>query len=131
MRRLEEKKLAGAELVMTQPVYDPRTLERFLDDARPLGLPIMVGILPLASHRNAEFLHNEVPGMSIPREYRERMAKVGAGPAARAEGIKIAQEALAAVKDRVAGAYIMPPFNRVDSALAVLEVVRDRMKPLP
>jgi homocysteine S-methyltransferase len=129
LRRLEDKKAAGAELVMTQPVYDPRTLERFLDDARPLGLPVMVGILPLASHRNAEFLHNEVPGMSIPAEYRERMAKVGGGPAARAEGIRIAQEALAAVKDRVAGAYVMPPFNRVDSALAVLEVARGRWKP--
>ena len=128
MRRLEDKKLAGAELIMTQPVYDPRTLERFLDDVAPLGLPVMVGILPLASHRNAEFLHNEVPGMAIPGEYRERMAKVGGGPAARAEGIAIAQEALAAVKHRVAGAYVMPPFNRVDSALAVLEVARDRMK---
>jgi homocysteine S-methyltransferase len=129
LRRLEEKKLAGAEIVMTQPVYDPRTLERFLDDCAPLGLPVMVGILPLASHRNAEFLHNEVPGMSIPAEYRERMAKVGGGPAARAEGIRIAQEALAAVKHRVAGAYVMPPFNRVDSALSVLEVARDRWKP--
>ncbi|HUS33133.1 MAG TPA: bifunctional homocysteine S-methyltransferase/methylenetetrahydrofolate reductase [Kofleriaceae bacterium] len=129
LRRLEEKKLAGAELVMTQPVYDPRTLERFLDDAAPLGLPVMVGILPLASHRNAEFLHNEVPGMSIPAEYRERMAKVGGGPAARVEGIKIAQEALGAVKNRVAGAYVMPPFNRVESALTVLEVARDRWKP--
>ncbi len=126
LRRLEDKKAAGAELVMTQPVYDPRTLERFLDDAGPLGLPVMVGILPLASHRNAEFLHNEVPGMGIPAEYRERMAKVGGGPAARAEGIRIAQEALAAVKHRVQGAYVMPPFNRVDSALAVLEVARDR-----
>ena len=129
LRRLEEKKAAGAELVMTQPVYDPRTLERFLDDARPLGLPVMVGILPLASHRNAEFLHNEVPGMGIPAEYRERMARVGSGPAARAEGIRIAQEALAAVKDRVAGAYVMPPFNRVDAALSVLEVARGRWKP--
>lgn len=129
LRRLEEKHLAGAELVMTQPVYDPRTLERFLDDAAPLGLPVMVGILPLASHRNAEFLHNEVPGMSIPQEYRERMAKVGSGPAARAEGIRIAQEALDAVKHRVAGAYIMPPFNRVDAAIAVLEVCRDRWIP--
>ena len=126
LRRLEDKKLAGAELVMTQPVYDPRTLERFLDDAAPLGLPVMVGILPLASHRNAEFLHNEVPGMGIPSEYRERMAKVGSGPAARAEGIRIAQEALAAVKHRVQGAYVMPPFNRVDAAIAVLEVARDR-----
>jgi homocysteine S-methyltransferase len=129
LRRLEEKKAAGAELVMTQPVYDPRTLERFLDDAAPLGLPVMVGILPLASHRNAEFLHNEVPGMGIPAEYRERMAKVGSGPAARAEGIRIAQEALAAVKHRVAGAYVMPPFNRVDAALSVLEVARDRWLP--
>jgi methionine synthase I (cobalamin-dependent)/5,10-methylenetetrahydrofolate reductase len=130
LRRLEEKKHAGAELVMTQPVYDPRTLERFLDDAAPLGLPVMVGILPLASHRNAEFLHNEVPGMGIPAEYRERMAKVGSGPAARAEGIRIAQEALGAVKQRVAGAYVMPPFNRVDAALAVLEVARDRWQPI-
>jgi homocysteine S-methyltransferase len=129
LRRLEDKKAAGAELVMTQPVYDPRTLERFLDDAAPLGLPVMVGILPLASHRNAEFLHNEVPGMGIPAEYRERMARVGSGPAARAEGIRIAQEALVAVKHRVQGAYVMPPFNRVDSALAVLEVARDRWQP--
>ncbi|HEX7844072.1 MAG TPA: bifunctional homocysteine S-methyltransferase/methylenetetrahydrofolate reductase [Kofleriaceae bacterium] len=129
LRRLEDKKAAGAELVMTQPVYDPRTLERFLDDAGPLGLPVMVGILPLASHINAEFLHNEVPGMGIPAEYRERMARVGSGPAARAEGIRIAQEALAAVKHRVQGAYVMPPFNRVDSALAVLEVARDRWQP--
>ena len=129
LRRLEEKRAAGAELIMTQPVYDPRTLERFLDDCAPLGLPVMVGILPLASHRNAEFLHNEVPGMAIPAEYRDRMARAGggSGPAARAEGIRIAQEALAAVKTRVAGAYVMPPFNRVDAALEVLSVVQDRL----
>ena len=130
LRRLEEKKNAGAELVMTQPVYDPRTLERFLDEIKPLGLPVMVGILPLASHRNAEFLHNEVPGMGIPAEYRRRMAAVGAGPAARAEGIAIAQEALGAVQHRVAGTYIMPPFNRVDAALKVLEAVKGRWQPI-
>jgi homocysteine S-methyltransferase len=131
LRRLEEKKAAGAELVMTQPVYDPATLDRFLEDAKAIGLPVMVGLLPLASHRNAEFLHNEVPGMQIPAPIRRRMAKVGSGPAARAEGVAIAQEALAAVKDRVAGAYIMPPFNRVDAAAAILEVVRDRWTPAP
>jgi len=129
LRRLEDKKAAGAELIMTQPVYDPRTLDRFLDDVRPLGLPVMVGLLPLASHRNAEFLHHEVPGMSIPAEYRQRMAKVGQGADARAEGIRIAQEALAAVLPRVAGAYVMPPFNRVDAALAVLEAARPRWQP--
>jgi methionine synthase / methylenetetrahydrofolate reductase(NADPH) len=129
LRRLEDKKAAGAELIMTQPVYDPRTLDRFLDDVRGLALPVMVGLLPLASHRNAEFLHHEVPGMSIPAEYRQRMAKVGQGPDARAEGIRIAQETLAAVVGRVAGAYVMPPFNRVDAALAVLEAARPRWQP--
>ncbi len=119
--RLARKKAAGAELVMTQPVYDPATLESFLDDATSIGLPVMVGLLPLASARNADFLHNEVPGMQIPQAYRDRMAAAGAGPAARAEGIAIAREALAAVRHRVAGAYIMPPFSRVESALAILE----------
>ena len=122
--RLARKKAAGAELVMTQPVYDPETLASFLDDAAPLGLPIMVGLLPLASARNAEFLHNEVPGMQIPLACRERMARAEPGAAARAEGIAIAQEALHGVRDRVAGAYIMPPFNRVDAAVEILDVVR-------
>ena len=131
LRRIEDKRAAGAELIMTQPVYDPKTLERFLADVRPLGLPVMVGLLPLASQRNAEFLHNEVPGMSIPAEYRQRMARACAGAQARAEGVRIAQEALVAVVDRVAGAYIMPPFNRVEAALAILEVVSHRFTRAP
>jgi methionine synthase / methylenetetrahydrofolate reductase(NADPH) len=131
LRRIDDKRAAGAELIMTQPVYDPAVLERFLDDVAGFGLPVMVGLLPLASHRNAEFLHNEVPGMSIPAAYRERMAKVDSGPPARAEGVRIAQEALEAVVHRVAGAYIMPPFNRAEAALAILEVVGERWQPAP
>ncbi len=131
LRRIESKRAAGAELIMTQPVYDPSTLSSFLDQVEPFGLPVMVGLLPLASHRNAEFLHNEVPGMQIPPAFRERMARVGSGPEARAEGIRISQEALAAVASRVAGAYIMPPFNRVESALAVLEAVEGRWQRAP
>ena len=129
LRRVEEKRDAGAELIMTQPVYDPRTLERFLDDVEPLGLPVMVGLLPLASHRNAEFLHHQVPGMQIPKPFRDRMAAVGSGPEARLVGVDIAKEALASVVDRVAGAYIMPPFNRVESALAIVEVAAHRLNP--
>jgi methionine synthase I (cobalamin-dependent)/5,10-methylenetetrahydrofolate reductase len=121
MTRLREKKAAGAELVMTQPVYDAKVLHRFLDDVAPLGLPVLVGVLPLASHRNAEFLHNEVPGMSVPDEVRERMRKAGSGSAARKEGVTIAREMLAAVRDRVAGAYIMPPLERYELALEVVE----------
>ena len=126
LRRLEQKIEAGAELIMTQPVYDAKLVERFLDDIEELEVPIMIGILPLASHRNAEFLHHNVPGMQIPQEIRARMAEVGQGPKARAEGIRIAQEALAAVRERVDGTYIMPPFDRVDSALEILKVVEDQ-----
>ena len=121
LRRLEQKRNAGAELVMTQPVYDPRVLERFLDDVAGLGIPVLVGLLPLASYRNAEFLHNEVPGMSIPDDIRERMRTAGSGPAGRREGVAIAREMLAAVKSRVAGAYIMPPFGRYELALEVID----------
>jgi len=121
LRRLEQKRNAGAEMVMTQPVYDPRVLERFLDDVSGFGLPVLVGILPLASYRNAEFLHNEVPGMSIPDDIRERMRAAGSGPAGRKEGVAIAREMLSAVKDRVAGAYIMPPFGRYELAVEVID----------
>ncbi len=121
LRRLIAKRDAGAELVMTQPVYDPAVLDRFLTDVRPLGIPVLVGLLPLASYRNAEFLHNEVPGMSIPEDIRERMRKAGSGPEARDEGVRIAREMLSAVKDRVDGAYIMPPFGRHELALRVIE----------
>jgi len=121
LARLQEKKAAGAELVMTQPVYDPRALERFLDDCAPLGLPVLVGLLPLASHRNAEFLHNEVPGMQVPDAVRERMRRAGTGAAARKEGVAIAREMLAAVRGRIAGAYVMPPLDRYELALEVVD----------
>jgi homocysteine S-methyltransferase len=118
--RLSAKVEAGAELIMTQPVYDAEILERFLGDAMPLGVPVLVGLLPLASHKNAEFLHNEVPGMRVPETIRERMRKAGSGAKARAEGVAIAREMLAQVKARVAGAYIMPPFGRYDLALDII-----------
>jgi homocysteine S-methyltransferase len=121
LRRLKLKAVAGAELVMTQPVYDRVVLERFLDDAAPLGLPVLVGLLPLASYRNAEFLHNEVPGMQVPESIRERMRKAGTGKAARQEGVNIARELLEAVRPRVSGAYIMPPLERYELALEVIQ----------
>lgn len=121
IERLAMKKRAGAELVMTQPVYDTAVLERFLRDAEPLGLPILIGILPLASHKNAEFLHNEVPGMQIPDEVRARMKAAGSGADARREGVRIAREMLQAVRPRVAGAYIMPPLGRFEMALEVID----------
>ena len=121
VRRLEEKVAAGAEYIMTQPVYDPRTVERFLGLVRHLNTPILIGILPLYSHRNAEFLHNEVPGMRIPDDIRERMRKAGSGEAAQREGVAIARDALAAARELAQGAYVMPPFNKVELAIKVIE----------
>ncbi len=121
LKRLREKKLAGAEFVMTQPVYDAAVLDKFLDDVEPLGLPVLVGLLPLASFRNAEFLHNEVPGMQVPEAVRERMRKAGTGADARKEGVNIAREMLAHVRHRVAGAYVMPPLERHELALQVVD----------
>ncbi len=124
MARLKRKLDAGAELLMTQPVYDPAVLERFLDDVAPYDVPVLVGILPLASHRNAEFLHNEVPGMRVPDAVRERMRSAGSGPQARKEGVAIAREMLLAVRHRVAGAYVMPPLERWEMALEVIDGVK-------
>jgi homocysteine S-methyltransferase len=123
LRRLEEKVRAGAEYIMTQPVYDPKTLEEFIKSVKHLQTPILVGILPLYSHKNAEFLHNEVPGMSIPDDIRERMRKAGSGDQARDVGVKIAQEALLASKELAQGTYVMPPFNKVELAVRVIEVL--------
>jgi len=123
IKRFYYKVEAGAEFVMTQPVYDIHLLENFLKRIPDVKLAILVGILPLASARNAEFLHNEVPGMSIPEHIRKRMQEAGNGEAGRAEGTKIAQEALLDCRPMVQGAYIMPPFNRFDMALRVLEVL--------
>lgn len=123
LRRLELKKAAGARVIMTQPVYDPELLERFLKDTAHLDMPVLVGLLPLASYRNAEFLHNEVPGMAVPEDIRMRMKAAPTGPAARREGVRIAQETLQAIKDQVVGAYIMPPLGRYEAALEVLEII--------
>ncbi len=120
MNRLKRKVAAGADLVMTQPVYDPRHLDRLLAAMVGLDVPVLVGILPLSSSRNAEFLHKEVPGMQIPDAIRERMRKAGKGDDARREGIAIACEALEALRERVAGAYIMPPLGRYDMAAEII-----------
>jgi homocysteine S-methyltransferase len=106
---------------MTQPIFQQELLEQVLQRIAHLKMPVLVGVLPLISHKNAEFLHNEVPGMQIPEAIRERMRKVPAGAEARREGVKIAREMLFAVRDRVQGAYLMPPLGKYELALEVLD----------
>jgi methionine synthase / methylenetetrahydrofolate reductase (NADH) len=121
IQRLERKKAAGAELVMTQPIFQIDLLEEVLQRIAHLELPVLVGVLPLVSYKNAEFLHNEVPGMQIPEAIREQMRCTPGGEAARKEGVKIAREMLFAVRERVQGAYLMPPLGRYELALQVLD----------
>jgi methionine synthase I (cobalamin-dependent)/5,10-methylenetetrahydrofolate reductase len=123
LERFRRKVAAGAEFAMSQPVFDARLLEQFLAELGDPPIPILVGILPLHSYRNAEFLHNEVPGMNIPQAVRERMRGVTSRTEAMAEGVAIAREALEAARGLpgVRGAYLMPPFARYELALEVLE----------
>lgn len=119
IERLYAKVAAGADYVFTQPIYDPRDLENYLKRIPDIKLPICVGILPLRNHKHSEFLHNEVPGINVPQEIRDRMRMAGEkGPEM---GVTIAREFLAQVKPMVAGTYLMPPFNRFDMAADVIE----------
>ncbi len=125
LRRFRYKVEAGGNFCMTQPVFEPELLFRFLEQIEDVRIPVLVGILPLASYRNAEFLHNEVPGMQIPDHIRQRMKKADTQEKARREGISIAQEALLATREHVEGVYVMPPFGRVDAAIEVVKVLAD------
>ncbi|MCD6384756.1 bifunctional homocysteine S-methyltransferase/methylenetetrahydrofolate reductase [Candidatus Sumerlaeota bacterium] len=123
IRRFEDKVKNGAQFCLTQPVFDIRLFENFLKRIEEFKIPILAGILPLYSYRNAEFLHNEVPGMQIPEPIRERMRRTDSPEAARSEGVRIAQESLKEIKPMVQGAYFMPPFGKVELALQVLEIL--------
>ena len=121
--RLRAKLEAGAQFVMTQPIYDPAVWERFLAayGARSLPVPVVIGILPLQSSKHAEFLHNEVPGITLTDEARARMHR--AGPEGRAEGIRMAQELLLQLRPHAQGVYLMPSFGRYEVAAEVLRVL--------
>ncbi len=122
--RFAKKVAAGAEFVFSQPVYDPKLLERFLEATADVPrIPFFVGILPLASLKNAEFLTREVPGMGVPEGVMKRLRAAKTRDEQREVGIRVASESLAAAltSDRTRGAYIFPPFGRYDAILRVLK----------
>ncbi len=123
IRRFQFKVEAGAEFAVTQPVFDLRLLESFLERIKDFRIPVVAGIWPLTSPRNAEFMKNELR-VSIPDSIIERMTNAGSADAARAEGVLIAREMLAAVRNMVEGAQISAPMGRYSSAVDVLEVLR-------
>jgi methionine synthase / methylenetetrahydrofolate reductase(NADPH) len=126
LSRFAWKVEAGAEFAVTQPIFDLEQLDRFLLRVEKFHIPIVAGIWPLVSLRNAEFLANEVPGVSVPDSVLERMRQASARgkEEALAEGVRISQEMLAAVADRVQGVQVAAPLGRVSVALEVLEAAR-------
>jgi methionine synthase / methylenetetrahydrofolate reductase(NADPH) len=123
LRRLEWKVKAGGEYAITQPVFDVAVLERFLSQIEGMHLPVVAGIWPLLSYRNAQFMNNEVPGVSVTDEVMERMriASEKSKEHGLREGIAIARETLERVRGRVAGVQVSAPLGRVDLALQVFE----------
>ncbi|MDR3574858.1 MAG: bifunctional homocysteine S-methyltransferase/methylenetetrahydrofolate reductase [Anaerolineaceae bacterium] len=126
IKRLQRKIKAGADFILTQPVFNPASAVQFLEQLTnmngPLATPILVGILPLANSRHAAFLHHEVPGVEIPNSLYERMQN--AGDHSSHTGIEIGIELINQMKPHVQGVYLMPAFNRFDTAAEIIDAIR-------
>ncbi len=121
IERAYQKAEAGAEYFISQPVYDIELLSDFIDKLKGTGIPTIIGVWPLASYRNALFLQNEVPGVDIPDDIMKRMEKHTDKEAARRDGVLIAREIVASLKDKIGGVQVSPPFGNIDTALEVLK----------
>jgi homocysteine S-methyltransferase len=114
LKRFREKIAAGADFVMTQPVYDAALFRDVLAALAPLDVPVLMGILPLQSYRHALFIHNELPGVKLTEEALFRMDAAGANGIE--EGLKLSREMIEACGHMVAGLYIVPSFGRYEVA---------------
>ncbi len=125
LRRFEYKVEAGAQYAITQPVFDTEQLRDFIKSIEHVRIPIVAGIWPLVSFRNAEFMHNEVPGVRVTPSIMERMRAASAisKEAGRDEGLKIARESLLEVRDIIQGVQVSAPFGNVKYALEVFEAL--------
>lgn len=126
IEKYHRKMEAGAKFIMTQPIYDIAPLERFLQRAGKPPIPMLLGCIPLHSSRHAEYLHNEVPGITIPDKVRARMKE--AGEHGHEAGLSLAQELLAQARDMVQGAYLMPSYRRYDIVGELTRTLKERQK---
>jgi homocysteine S-methyltransferase len=124
MRRFEFKVEAGAEFVVTRPVFDVAAFRAVLRRLAGSGLPIVAGIMPFDSARNAEFVANEVPGVRVPEALIDRMRRASGPQGAADEGVTIAQEIATELRDSVNGVQISTPSGSVRAALAVIDGLR-------
>jgi homocysteine S-methyltransferase len=124
LRRLDWKIDAGAEFIITQPVFDVKLFENFIKRIEHLKVPVVAGIWPLTSFRNAEFMNNEVPGCHVPDDIMNRLHNVeDSKEASRQEGIDIARETILNLKGMIQGLQLAAPFGRVQSVVDVLDGV--------
>jgi homocysteine S-methyltransferase len=126
VQRLERKVEAGADFVMTQPVYDGETIKLIYEATKHIPIPIFIGIMPLTSWRNAQFLHHEVPGIKLSQEALLRMKRVEKGEAARREGIAMAKELLDIAMKYFHGIYLITPFNYYQMTAELTEYVLEK-----
>jgi homocysteine S-methyltransferase len=124
LRRFEYKVEAGAEFVVTRPIFDLRNFEQFVKRIEPARLPIVAGVFPFESARNAEFMANEVPGVRVPDALIERIRRTDGPEAAAAEGIAIAREIAGALRGAVQGIQVSTASGNIDAALAVADGLR-------
>jgi len=124
LRRFEYKVEAGAEFVLTRPVFDLRTFEAFLKRIEPSRLPVVAGVYPFDSARNAEFMANEVPGVRVPDALLDRMRATDGPEAAQAEGAAIAREIASALCNAVQGVQVSTASGNIGTALAVVDGLR-------
>jgi homocysteine S-methyltransferase len=123
IERLELKYEAGAEFIMTQPVFDPDILFNFLERTKNIKLPVIAGVWPLISYKNAEFMNNEVPGASVPPEIMKKMKKAGSSQEQLATGIEIAKQSITAIAPYVQGIAVSVPLNNIAATMDVLSVL--------
>src|SRR6201999_1213659 len=120
VKKLESKLAAGAQYVMTQPVFDVQLAQRTAARLKPLGVPIFLGVIPLMSSRNAEFLHNEVPGIKIAEPLRERLRHCADDAAAIKIGLEVAREIRDVALEAYNGVYLITPFLRYEVSVELL-----------
>jgi homocysteine S-methyltransferase len=123
LKLLRRKLAAGADFIVTNPIYEAAALDRLQAVAADAQVPVLVGVLPLLSARQAEYLHNEVPGMSVPEPVRQRLE--AAGERASELGVEMAVEFLEAARGHVQGAYVIPAAARYDLAARVVTRARE------
>ncbi len=121
IRRTRDKVAAGAEFIITQPVFAVEPLIKFIEKISDLKIPVIAGIWPLASFRNAEFMKNEVPGVVVPDSIMDRMAKAKTKEEQRLEGIRIAKESIEKIRKYIRGIQVSAPFGNVQTAIEVIK----------